>query len=81
MKSEKRKRFEKVAEKRVDKVLDGLRLLSNCSNKNNYEYSQEDIDYIFHEIRKASKDAYAKFESALSHSGPKKFKLKQIKQQ
>jgi hypothetical protein len=76
MKSEKRKRFEKVAENRVDKILEGLRLLGNCSNKNNYEFTKEDVDFMFDEIRKALRVAQSKFESEININEQKKFKFK-----
>ena len=40
---EKRKRFKTVGARRVQKVLDGLENLSKCSNKRNYEYSEDDV--------------------------------------
>ena len=43
-KSEKRERFEKVAANRVQRVIDTLGLLKNCSNRNNYEYSEQDVE-------------------------------------
>ena len=46
----KRERFEKVAVARTNKILNDLRLLGNCSNKNNYEYSEKDIKKIFSAI-------------------------------
>ena len=76
MKSEKRKRFEKVAENRVDKILEGLRLLGNCSNKNNYEFTKDDVDFMFDEIKKALRVTQSKFESEISSSEQKKFKFK-----
>ena len=76
MNSEKRKRFEKVAENRVDRILDGLRLLGNCSNKNNYEFTKDDVEFMFDEIRKALKVAQSKFESEININEYKKFKFK-----
>ncbi len=76
MNSEKRKRFEKVAENRVDRILDGLRLLGNCSNKNNYEFTKDDVEFMFDEIRKALKAAQSKFESEININEYKKFKFK-----
>ena len=64
-KSEKRQRFEKVAGSRVQKVLDTLQLLKNCSNRNNYEYSESDVDQMFSEISKALKDSRAAYVSEL----------------
>jgi len=42
--------FKRIAERRVRSVLKSLRLLGNCSNRNNYEYSQEQINKIFVKI-------------------------------
>ncbi len=71
----KRERFEKVAEKRVNKILEGLRLLGNCSNKNNYEFTKEDVNLIFDEIKKGLREAQLKFDSEINHKEQKKFKL------
>lgn len=49
----KRERFKKVAGNRVQRLLDTFALLSNCSNKNNYEYTEEDVKLMFSEIEKA----------------------------
>jgi hypothetical protein len=57
VKSEKRLRFEKVASNRVQKVIDYLALIKNCANRNNYEYSEEDVEHMFNEIQKALKEA------------------------
>jgi hypothetical protein len=74
--SVRRKRFEKVAENRVDKILEGLRLLGNCSNKNNYEFSKEDVDLMFDEIKKGLREAQMKFESEINRNDIKKFTFK-----
>ena len=39
----KRKKFVKVAELRVNRVLKHLRLIGNLSNKNNYSYTDDDV--------------------------------------
>lgn len=44
---DKRERFKKIAVKRTNRVINYFRLLANCSNKNNYEYSEEDVKKIF----------------------------------
>ena len=74
--SERRKRFEKVAENRVDKILECLRLLGNCSNKNNYEFTKQDVDFMFEEIRRALKEAQSRFEKEIKSNEQKKFKFK-----
>lgn len=53
----KRHRFVRIAENRTNKILDMLRLLSNCSNKSNYDYTDEDIKKIFTAIEKETKNA------------------------
>lgn len=45
-------RFKKIAVKRVNNILEDFRLLGNCSNKGNYEYSEEDVKKIFNAIEK-----------------------------
>ncbi len=51
----KRSRFIRIAESRTNKIIDMLRLLSNCSNKANYEYDEDDIKKIFSAIEKEVK--------------------------
>lgn len=75
-KSEKRQRFEKVAGNRVQKVLDTLQLLKNCSNRNNYEYSESDVDQMFSEISKALKDSRAAYVNELRKSNKQGFTFK-----
>lgn len=61
MKETKRERFIRVAEARTNKILDMLKLLGNCSNKSNYDYSEDDVKKIFAAIDKETKNAKAKF--------------------
>ena len=59
----KRERFENVASNRVQRILDTLQLLQNCSNKNNYEYTEKDVERMFAAITsavKSAKQAYIK---------------------
>lgn len=57
----KRERFEKVAVARVNKIIKDLRLLGNCSNKNNYDYSEKDVKKIFSAIDSEVKKMKAKY--------------------
>ncbi len=75
-KTEKRQRFEKVAGNRVQKVLDTLQLLKNCSNRNNYEYSEADVELMFSEIAKALKDARSAYSGELNKISKKGFTFK-----
>ncbi len=62
----KRDRFVRIVENRTNKILDMLRLLANCSNKSNYEYSDDDVKQIFSAIEKevkTTKNAFLGIES------------------
>jgi lipocalin len=64
--SSKRKRFTKVATNRVQKIINYLDLLQNCSNRNNYEYDEEDVNHMFDEINKAIRDTKAVYTNELN---------------
>ena len=69
----KRQRFEKVASNRVQKILDFLSLLQNCSNRNNYEYTEADVEHMFSEIQKALKDVKNAYDIELSKNNKSGF--------
>ncbi len=58
----KRKRFENVAAKRVKKVLNDIDVLSKCSNKSNYDYSEKDIEKMMRAIREKVRFLEASFQ-------------------
>ena len=66
MSSTRRERFEKVASNRVQKIIDYLDLLGNCANKNNYEYSEKDVELMFKEINRALKETRILFDKELN---------------
>ena len=72
----KRERFEKVAANRVQKIIDFLNLLQNCANRNNSEYSESDVDYMFTEIQKAFKETRSVFKGELNKVNKKGFQFK-----
>lgn len=73
-KKDKRIRFEKVASKRVQKVLDTLDLLSNCANKSNYDFNERDVEQMFNEISRHLRDCKNAYAKAFSpHDGKKGF--------
>jgi hypothetical protein len=74
-KSTRRERFEKVAARRTQKVLDFLDILANCSNKTNYEYTDEDIRKMFSAIKEKMKSTEAAFGNAINRSEKNKFKF------
>ena len=58
---EKREKFKKIAGNRTNRIIDDLHLLGNCSNRSNYEYSEEDVKKIFSAIEAALKESKQKF--------------------
>jgi len=64
-------RFKRVATARTNAIFNKIRILGNCSNKQIYSYSEEDIDKIFLAINKQLREVRAKFNSWKE----KKFKL------
>ncbi len=64
--TKKRQRFKKVAANRVQRIIDCLALLQNCSNRNNYEYDEEDVNHMFEEMNKALKDSKAAYLNELN---------------
>ncbi len=73
MKSTRRERFESVAARRTQKILDLLDILGNCSNKNNYEYTDTDVRKMFSAIRDKTKSTEAAFGNAINRSTKNKF--------
>lgn len=60
-KMKKSERFNKIATNRTNRVLNDLRLLGNCSNKANYEYSANDVKKIFGAIESELRKAKARY--------------------
>lgn len=57
----KKERFKRIAENRTNKIINMIDLLGNCSNKNNYEYTEEDIKNIFNAIESSLNMSKMKF--------------------
>jgi len=57
----KKERFKRLATHRTNVILHRIKVLSNCANRQLYEYDEKDIDKIFSEIDKSIKIAKAKF--------------------
>ena len=56
-----RDRFKRLATLRTNAVLQRLKVLGNCSNRQAYEYEEEDVNKIFSEIERNVKEIKAKF--------------------
>ena len=71
-----RKRFTKVATHRVQKIIDYLNLLQNCSNRRNYEYDEEDVNHMFEEINRVLKETKNVYMMELNKSTRTDFNFK-----
>jgi len=58
---EKTNRFKRVAENRTNRIIEQIRLLGNCANRSNYQYSEEEVEKIFLAIEKELKETKAKY--------------------
>jgi len=67
----KEQRFKRIAEKRVRRVLDSLRSLSQCSNKRMYNWNKEQLKKIWDAIDHDLKSCQENFKNA----EPEEFKL------
>ncbi len=56
-----RERFKRLATTRTNAVLQKLKVLGNCANRQAYEYSEEEVEKIFASIDKYLKSIKAKF--------------------
>lgn len=72
---DKQLKFIEIAEKRVNRVLEDIRLVGNLSNRNNYSYHDADVSKIFGAIEAELKIAKKRFEVSLS-SAEHNFKLR-----
>lgn len=69
----KAKKFRELAEKRVNKALNGIRLIANLSNRNNYEYTEDEAEKIIGVLEGELKALKSKFTAEGQQRG--KFKL------
>jgi len=67
----KEQRFKRVAERRVRRVLDSLRSLSQCSNKRMYNWNEEQLKKIWDAINNALESCQKNFKNA----EPEEFQL------
>ena len=58
-------RFRRLAEQRVNAILDKLRLLGQLSNKSNYGYTDDQVDAAFRAIQQELNSTRAKFRNDL----------------
>jgi len=56
-----RERFKRLATYRTNEILRKLKILGNCSNRQIYDYTEEDIEAIFSAIERKVKEVRMKF--------------------
>jgi hypothetical protein len=57
----KSEKFQRLATLRANQILEDLRKLGNLSNKNHYDYTEDEIRRIFSSIEEAVGDAKSRF--------------------
>lgn len=62
-KSEKRAKFVRLAEGRVQGALNAIRKIGNLSNKRAYDYDETDVKKVMKALREAVNDAERRFSS------------------
>lgn len=62
--SDKREKFTKLAEQRVNRALREIRLIGNLSNRAAYSSTEEDVKKIFRALQKELEAAKARFGDA-----------------
>lgn len=72
--SAKREKFVELAEARVSRALQAIRVVGNLSNRNNYEYTEDDIRKIVKALTAEVDAMQARFRSTDSRVRPE-FKL------
>ena len=72
-KEKKRERFVRNVERRVNRILDNLDSLAKCSDRKNYQYTEEDIKKIFRIIETKIRDIKSFYQA--SNGQKKRFKL------
>ncbi len=58
-----REKFIELAQKRVTRVLKGIKLIGNLSNKSNYSYTKSDTEKIYKALKKAVDEMKIRFDS------------------
>lgn len=61
-------RFRRLGTARTNEVLNRLKILGNCANRQLYSYTEKDVDKIFSVIDRRIKEVRAKFHFGKSDS-------------
>ena len=60
--------FKSQAAKRTNSVIDRIRILTQCSNRNSFQFNNEDVEEMFDAIETELKIAKSRFTSRFSFS-------------
>ena len=71
----KRDRFLRLAEKRVDRAVDAIRLVGNLSDPGNYEYSADEAKRVVGALESELGDVKLRFRSAAARTSKRQFSL------
>lgn len=61
MKETRNSNFKRIATKRINTLLNQIRILSNLSNKSYYDYNEEDVNKMFRVLEEQLRLAKTKF--------------------
>lgn len=70
MQETRRQRFKRMANRRVNKTLNQIRILGNLANRSYYDYNDEDVSIMFRVLEAQIRSVKSKF-----HISPKKFRI------
>lgn len=63
---DKREKFKQIAERRTVRAIYDLRLIGNLSNRNNYEYTEKDVNKILSTLQAELNELKAEFRNSTS---------------
>ena len=72
---DKRQKFVSLAESRINKTIKDLRLIGNLSNRNSYDFTDDDVRQMFRALQKELDSAKSRF-SQDGKAGGDAFRLK-----
>lgn len=61
MATDKKENFNRIANARLEKITKSISSLENLSNRSFYEYTEEEINWLFDEIQKELDNVRSKF--------------------
>lgn len=64
-------KFKRLAEKRTNDIINKLRLVGNLSNRQQYDYSDEEVSELFEAIRDALKRSESTFNNSVVKNNDK----------